>query len=75
MKECVHLQTSMAFAGDNEDVVSMALTVVSELLRKYDVAHGDIGRYLMPWERVYGFCHDTHCMITFLLFQCTDLSA
>ena len=37
----------MAFAGDNEDVVSMALTVVSELLRKYDVAHDDIGRYLM----------------------------
>ena len=39
-----NLQTSMAFAKDNEDVVSMALTVTSQLLHKYKVAPTEIGR-------------------------------
>lgn len=34
----------MAFAKDNEDVISMAMTVTCQLLEKYHVSFADIGR-------------------------------
>ena len=41
-------QRCMAFCGDQEDVVSMALTAVHALLEKYDVDPRSIGRRAQP---------------------------
>lgn len=38
------LQDAMAFAEDQEDVVSMSLTVVQSLMEKYDVEPSAVGR-------------------------------
>lgn len=37
-------QEKMAFCQDNEDIVSLSLTVVSSLMRKYHICHSQIGR-------------------------------
>lgn len=39
-------QKNMAFTGDQEDVVSMSLTAVHSLLKKYDIDPRDIGRWV-----------------------------
>ena len=38
------LQRAMAFTGDQEDVVSMSLTVVQSLLEKYAIEPSQVGR-------------------------------
>lgn len=37
-------QTDMAFASDREDICSMSLTVVKNLMEKYQISYADIGR-------------------------------
>ena len=37
-------QTAMAFAGDHEDINSISLTAVSNLLEKYNISPHEIGR-------------------------------
>jgi len=37
-------QQSMSFCSDREDAISMALTVVTALMREYDVEYQSIGR-------------------------------
>lgn len=40
----VSLQNAMAFVEDQEDVVSMSLTVVQSLMQKYSIDPRSIGR-------------------------------
>ncbi|CAM9833453.1 unnamed protein product [Choristocarpus tenellus] len=37
-------QEAMAFTGDREDINSICLSVVAQLLEKYDIPRGSIGR-------------------------------
>ena len=47
-------QRRMAFCGDQEDVVSIALTAVKRLLEKYDVDPRDIGRCVREGRMALG---------------------
>lgn len=38
------LQTAMSFIEDQEDVVSMSLTVVHNLMEKYEIEPSSVGR-------------------------------
>jgi hydroxymethylglutaryl-CoA synthase len=45
-------QSNMSFCSDTEDVISMALSVVSGLMRKYQIDYTQIGRLEVGTESI-----------------------
>jgi len=71
------LQEQIGFCGDDEDAVSMALTVVDRLVRKSGLRWQDIGRLEVGTESLLDRSKSikTHLMRLFEAHGCNDLGA